>query len=886
MTRSPRATRTLAPAAVALGVLALAFASARDGRSQTQDPNQDPPKAADPAAGPAVQVPDASKSTLFQDGKGNPLELLAQPPHDKLTLIDNAVFLIEPISPRPLPAYTPKTDEGKAQVKGDTLKLSDQEAARKAAEAKKDENPDELIIHLLEGEQKDFKVKRSSIKSVEYWEDILLAESDRLIGARNFPKAFEYLLAVQARNPNWKGLVDHFDKLLFEEGSWALAGNDRPKALRLLEDLQRRRPEYPGLAPKLAEAFAGEIEKAVADGAYAYGRKVLHDLGELAPDSTVLADLRNRYLTRSRDLAKQAEAARGYERLDLLARSLRVWPDQQGTPERFAEAFRELPTLDVGVVDVPRPVAPWINSPASARVTPLLYLPLLVDETDDALLGKKAGQLVTGLELGDLGRRIEIQLRDDVRWSDDSRALSVIDVVRALSDRAQPRSPAYNARWADLLERIDATDVDRVTIRLTRSPLSPPRWLITPVGPAHAAWDGRVARDDGRIPVGDGPFAYRSEAVSKGAGEVELVAADRKGTGEQVVSVAEAPAEPDGPAVNLPLVPSFSSGSAQFRNAQAPRLPVPKIKRVREVHLADATAAMIALDRGEISLLEVVPHDRVEGLKANPEYHLGAYRQPSLHRLALDGRTPALKSRLLRRGITYAINRQTILEEVLLRRPIDEKNRPSDGPFAVESYANAPDVRPYDFNMLRAKMLVAGAKRELGTNRIRLTLEYPARFEAQISVGRIAEGLREAGLEIDLVERPESELEQALRAGRRFDLAYRVGRCDEPIYEVGALLCPGYDAPPQSQGLAALASPRILQLLLQLEHAPEYATARELVTQIDRECRDELPIIPLWQLQDHYAWRDRLKGPAETADHLYQGIETWEIEPWYARDPW
>ena len=44
--------------------------------------------------------------------------------------------------------------------------------------------------------------------------------------------------------------------------------------------------------------------------------------------------------------------------------------------------------------------------------------------------------------------------------------------------------------------------------------------------------------------------------------------------------------------------------------------------------------------------------------------------------------------------------------------------------------------------------------------------------------------------------------------------------------------------------------------------------------------------MPLWQLEDHYAWRTRLKGPAEVADDLYQGIETWEIEPWFARDPW
>jgi peptide/nickel transport system substrate-binding protein len=59
-----------------------------------------------------------------------------------------------------------------------------------------------------------------------------------------------------------------------------------------------------------------------------------------------------------------------------------------------------------------------------------------------------------------------------------------------------------------------------------------------------------------------------------------------------------------------------------------------------------------------------------------------------------------------------------------------------------------------------------------------------------------------------------------------------------------------------------------------------------LAIQIDREARDELPVIPLWQLADHYAWRDRLKGPAASAGGLYQGIETWEIAPWVARDSW
>jgi peptide/nickel transport system substrate-binding protein len=117
-------------------------------------------------------------------------------------------------------------------------------------------------------------------------------------------------------------------------------------------------------------------------------------------------------------------------------------------------------------------------------------------------------------------------------------------------------------------------------------------------------------------------------------------------------------------------------------------------------------------------------------------------------------------------------------------------------------------------------------------------------------------------------------------------MAYRVVRCTDPVLDAGPMLCPGYDAPPEADTLASATSKEILQLLLKLERAAEWPTATGLATQIDRESRDELPVIPLWQLADHYAWRDRLKGPDATADQLYQRLEEWDISPWIARDPW
>jgi peptide/nickel transport system substrate-binding protein len=310
------------------------------------------------------------------------------------------------------------------------------------------------------------------------------------------------------------------------------------------------------------------------------------------------------------------------------------------------------------------------------------------------------------------------------------------------------------------------------------------------------------------------------------------------------------------------------------------------VLRLRENRYANARATIGALLRGEVSLASHVPADRVAELAAIPELRLGKLLQPSIHRIALDGRNPKLRNRMLRRGLSLVIDRKALLEESLLRRPVDAVNRVADGPFARGGYADAVDIKPLEHDPLLARMLVAAARKELGGEPIELKLEYPATPEPQSVVPRLVEAFRMAGVEVTPVERFESELESELRAGRKFDLAYRAGPCAEPVLEAGSALCPGIDAPPDTDPLSSVASPRILQLLLALERAPEWPTAKGLVLEIDRRCRDELPVLPLWQLEEHYAWRTRLTGPAPVMEQLYQGIESWRIEPWFARDSW
>jgi peptide/nickel transport system substrate-binding protein len=816
-------TRLSALGGSALAIILALFAASRAGRSQ------------DPAA-PTAQPIGAS-------------DLLRSEPFDRLTLIDNTVLFVEPVSPRPLPVIDPKKErERKKKADRNPGSLIEVGAIDKA---KKDEPDDKEVegletvkLHLLQGgrnEVRDFQIKRSSLKTIEYFEDLLLAEAERLVLTRDFARAFECCLRVKNRNPAWPGLDDHVNRVLFAEGRRALVDGDDERGLRLLRELLGRKRDYPGLLEQIADAYGKRIDRALRMGLYLRGRRVLHELEGVTGELAAVRALRAVFVARASDRLKQGESAAPPERLDALTDALRIWPRLPGAEERYVRTFQEVPTLDVGVADVGSPLGPWVHSRADARVWRLLYRPVLASDDQEARQGKRPGQLAAAIETSDLGRRWLIRLRPGPLWSDGTRPVSATDVAESLIERSDPHSPSYDARWADLVDRVEIRDETRLELRLNHAPLKAGGWLLGPVGPAHAGIDGRIALSaKERVLVTNGIYTcYRSDADG-------LELRSREGSSEAA----------------------------------------PRIRRVREIPMPRGLSAVTALRRGDVTLIDHVPPDQVASLAEAPEIQVGQYNKPVVHLIALDGRNPVLRSRALRRGLSYAIDRKGLLEDVVLKHPVNEVDAPADGPFTKGSYADAPGVKPLGFNPALARMLVVAAQKDLGVRAITLTFEYPAIPECRAAVAKLVEAFRLAGVQIQPVELPESRLERELRAGRKFDLAYRVLRCDDPIQDAGTLLCPAYDAPPEADPLAASASPRILQLLLELEHAGEWPTARGLAIQIDRESRDELAALPLWQLADHYAWRSRLRGPGPTTDDLYDHLDRWEISPWIARDPW
>ena len=227
------------------------------------------------------------------------MELLRSTPFDRITLVDGTVLIVDPVSPRPLPTSDPaKTKrQEKVRVKGSDVEIPSggniglpgepsqfKSPKQEKAEEDSDDPTRTVKIHLLdEADVRDFTVKRSSIKKIEYFEDLLLAEAERYSLSRDFARAFECVLRVKTRDPAWPGLDDHVNKLLFAEGSAALLAGDNDRGSRLLRELLGRKRDFPGLLDQLAAAYGGWIAHALELGQFSKGRRFLHELEQMAP---------------------------------------------------------------------------------------------------------------------------------------------------------------------------------------------------------------------------------------------------------------------------------------------------------------------------------------------------------------------------------------------------------------------------------------------------------------------------------------------------------------------------------------------------------------------------------------------------------------------------
>jgi ABC-type oligopeptide transport system substrate-binding subunit len=294
--------------------------------------------------------------------------------------------------------------------------------------------------------------------------------------------------------------------------------------------------------------------------------------------------------------------------------------------------------------------------------------------------------------------------------------------------------------------------------------------------------------------------------------------------------------------------------------------------------LSTIGAIVEALRSGEIVACDRVAPWDVDRLARYEGIAVHAYAAPTVHLLVPNLHKPLTAQREFRRALLYGLDRQRILRDDLLKTEDPARGHVLDGPFRTHDAAEegaAP--RTYDRRMMVA-LVRAAAAREIGNESAvdlaqtlpSVTLAYVPSETARVACRAIKQQLELDGRGIP-VELVEVTAHDALADRSRWDLLYVEWPAFDSLADAARLL--------GSEGLVQGGSPWLEDLLGQLASAGSVDDARETLQRIDRLVRDELTVIPLFQITEHFARRTSLEGIEDGTVTLYQNVESWRHPP-------
>jgi ABC-type transport system substrate-binding protein len=244
-----------------------------------------------------------------------------------------------------------------------------------------------------------------------------------------------------------------------------------------------------------------------------------------------------------------------------------------------------------------------------------------------------------------------------------------------------------------------------------------------------------------------------------------------------------------------------------------------------------------------------------------------------------------LAKREFRRALCFGIDRQWIVSSVLLGGKSEPGFEVISGPFPAGTsvsdpirygYNNRVPPRPYEPRLAAVLSTIAWAaannptgKKEDAPENLpempELTLAHPIDPVARTACQSIQMQLTRVGIPVKLVE---FTADQLLAGAVECDLRYAELAVWEPLTDARLLVGPG--------GLAGDVQSSFLQAALRdLDEASNWNEVRTRLAEVHDVTHHELPMIPLWQTVNFFAYRESFPGIGQTPVLLYQNINDW-----------
>jgi tetratricopeptide (TPR) repeat protein len=672
-----------------------------------------------------------------------------------------------------------------------------------------------LRVKVLDRPAEEFEVGWANVARVQVYEELLLEEARRLTAAGNFDEAYDYFARLATDYPSLPGVKEALDDYLRLNSLALYRAKEHEHALALLLTLYQRNPNAEGLSGAVETVLSQLIERYLREGNTAAARGMLelwqNQLGKAAANAA--ANWQRRFESAAtRQLNEATRLAQGKNYI--------------AARKAVTRAIGIWPKLEAA----PRVLAQIQQEFPFVAVGVLETAPHEPQRRIDSWAALRTGQLLHSL----LAEEVDFGTEGGVYHSpfgefqidESGRELTLGAMQRLAPDVlsryllavAKPGSPYYREDFAHLLTGV-SIEPSTVRLRLRHVHVRPEALLQIPP------------------PVANPKFLITDHKP------------------EQVVF-------------------------APIRTRGAPTAS----QTIVETPFADDEQALAALVAGDIDVLDRVPPWHLARLSEVEDLRVESYRLPTVHVLIPNMKRPLLAKREFRRALCFGIDRQWILKRVLLGGKPTPGFEVVSGPFPAGAslsdpvrygYNNRLTPRPFEPRLAAILSTIAwnSLQKPVAENEPapelppipQLTLAHPNDPVVRIACQSIQMQLSRAGINVKLREFSADEL---LAGSLDCDLRYAELAVWEPLTDARRLLGPG--------GLAAEArSPHVDAALRELDKATNWNDVRSRLAELHDIVHHELPIIPLWQTINYFAYRTTMRGIGESPVLLYQNVNDW-----------
>lgn len=693
-----------------------------------------------------------------------------------------------------------------------------------------------FVIEVLELDGKEFAVDWKDVETVDLWEERLERETNERIAKNDFVGAYPFLSILIRDFPSRPGLKDLRIKFLWQDAITRAKKGEAAQTLAMLEELRRYAPGYqPDRVIKAMSVTVDQVmEQYLKEGKLRLAQNLLARLEDTYKNDSLSATKKWRDIFQQQSRKKQASASEAIEQQDFrtarkLSREARnLAPELAEANELVAKIDKIYPLVNVGVLQSAKVLEPIrIDNWAARRAGRLVYRTMF-EITGPGPSGGQYEFIFGETDVTPDRQHFDLILQPDSVMPplDKVRAEFLADVM---ARRATASTKEYFAPWASAIEGISIGGPKIVSFDLRRPNVLPISLLQVPV---DGSWFGGEVGS----PTGD----YRLDVQTDD--EVRFV----------------------------------------LRNE--PRVQT-QPREIVETRLPSGTQAVAALLRGDVDICDqLFPADAIR-LQKIRDIRVETYPLPTVHMLVPCSDHAFLNDRTFRRALVYGTNRKDILEGELLGGTEFEGCQVVSGPFPAGIGRNDPlgyayntdiDPRPYEPPLARLLTVLATTQMKEAAERKKETpptlepirLAFPPDSLSRLACEAIRSQWELIDLEVELVELP---------AGQTFpdpdsdiaDIVYVAAAVWEPVIDARRILGPS--------GLAKSDDQLIGLGLRQLEEAINWKEVHNRLLDLHDIAHNELPVIPLWQMVDSYAYRRDLNGVGAEIVTLYQNAQQWRF---------